>query len=98
MGCATGTSLHRYATDLDLGPVGAYAWLAANARGFGFIHRYAWSRGTIESVATSFESAGRRVGILAGHIPPTRAAETLGVCVRCQWQRVRGYAEWQRRS
>ena len=37
-----GTSLHRWATELDLGPPGAYAWLAANARRFGFIHRYAW--------------------------------------------------------
>ena len=32
-----GTSLHRYATELDLGPPAAYAWLAANARPFGFI-------------------------------------------------------------
>jgi hypothetical protein len=37
-----GTSLHRYGTELDLGPPAAYAWLAANARRFGFIHRYAW--------------------------------------------------------
>ncbi len=37
-----GTSLHRYATELDLGPPGAYGWLKANARRFGFIHRYAW--------------------------------------------------------
>lgn len=37
-----GTSLHRWATELDLGPPGAYAWLKANARPFGFIHRYAW--------------------------------------------------------
>ena len=37
-----GTSLHRYATELDLGPPAAYGWLAANARAFGFIHRYAW--------------------------------------------------------
>ncbi len=37
-----GTSLHRYGTELDLGPPGAYAWLKANARRFGFIHRYAW--------------------------------------------------------
>ena len=37
-----GTSLHRYATELDLGPPRAYAWLAANARRFGFIKRYAW--------------------------------------------------------
>ena len=37
-----GTSLHRYATELDLGPSRAYAWLARNSRRFGFIHRYAW--------------------------------------------------------
>jgi hypothetical protein len=37
-----GTSLHRYGTELDLGPPGAYSWLAANARRFGFIKRYAW--------------------------------------------------------
>lgn len=37
-----GTSLHRYATELDLGPPSAYGWLAANARRFGFIKRYAW--------------------------------------------------------
>ena len=37
-----GTSLHRYGTELDLGPPGAYAWLKANARRFGFVHRYAW--------------------------------------------------------
>ena len=35
-------SLHRYGTELDLGPPAAYAWLDANARRFGFIHRYAW--------------------------------------------------------
>lgn len=37
-----GTSLHRYGTELDLGPPSAYGWLAANARSFGFIKRYAW--------------------------------------------------------
>jgi len=37
-----GTSLHRWGTELDLGPPGGYAWLKANARRFGFIHRYAW--------------------------------------------------------
>jgi hypothetical protein len=37
-----GTSLHRYATELDLGPPAAYAWLEANCRRFGFIKRYAW--------------------------------------------------------
>ena len=35
-----GTSLHRCATELDLGPPAAYGWLAANARRFGFLQRY----------------------------------------------------------
>ncbi len=37
-----GTSLHRYGTELDLGPPAAYGWLATNAKRFGFIKRYAW--------------------------------------------------------
>jgi len=37
-----GHSLHRCATELDLGPEGAYGWLAANARRFGFVQRYSW--------------------------------------------------------
>jgi hypothetical protein len=37
-----GRSLHRYATELDLGPPSAYGWLAANSRRFGFVKRYAW--------------------------------------------------------
>jgi soluble lytic murein transglycosylase-like protein len=37
-----GHSLHRCATELDLGPESAYAWLAANASRFGFLQRYSW--------------------------------------------------------
>jgi Transglycosylase SLT domain/D-alanyl-D-alanine carboxypeptidase/Putative Flp pilus-assembly TadE/G-like len=37
-----GESLHRYGTELDLGPVAAYGWLAANAARFGFLQRYSW--------------------------------------------------------
>jgi transglycosylase-like protein with SLT domain/D-alanyl-D-alanine carboxypeptidase-like protein len=37
-----GESLHRYATELDLAPPAAYAWLAANAGRFGFAQRYFW--------------------------------------------------------
>jgi Transglycosylase SLT domain/D-alanyl-D-alanine carboxypeptidase/Putative Flp pilus-assembly TadE/G-like len=37
-----GESLHRYGTELDLGPPAAYDWLAANAQRFGFIKRYEW--------------------------------------------------------
>ncbi len=37
-----GHSLHRCATELDLGPDAAYGWLAANAGRFGFVQRYSW--------------------------------------------------------
>jgi hypothetical protein len=37
-----GQSLHRCATELDLGPASAYGWLAANAGRFGFVQRYSW--------------------------------------------------------
>jgi soluble lytic murein transglycosylase-like protein len=37
-----GQSLHRCATELDLGPSSAYAWLAAHAPRFGFSKRYSW--------------------------------------------------------
>ncbi len=37
-----GHSLHRCATELDLGPSSAYGWLARNARRFGFVQRYSW--------------------------------------------------------
>jgi hypothetical protein len=37
-----GHSLHRCATELDLGPSSAYVWLALNARRFGFVQRYSW--------------------------------------------------------
>ncbi|MDX6606478.1 MAG: hypothetical protein QOD14_1018 [Solirubrobacterales bacterium] len=37
-----GHSLHRCATELDLGPSSAYRWLIANAPRFGYLHRYPW--------------------------------------------------------
>ena len=37
-----GHSLHRCATELDLGPSPAYGWLHANAGRFGFVQRYSW--------------------------------------------------------
>jgi len=39
-GSPPGTSLHRCATELDLGPPSAYGWLAANASRFHFLKRY----------------------------------------------------------
>jgi soluble lytic murein transglycosylase-like protein len=37
-----GKSLHRLATELDLGPPAAYGWLARNSERFGFVKRYSW--------------------------------------------------------
>lgn len=37
-----GHSLHRCATELDIGPDAAYSWLASNAGRFGFVQRYGW--------------------------------------------------------
>jgi transglycosylase-like protein with SLT domain/D-alanyl-D-alanine carboxypeptidase-like protein/putative Flp pilus-assembly TadE/G-like protein len=37
-----GRSLHRWGTELDLGPPTAYPWLARNAGRFHFVQRYAW--------------------------------------------------------
>jgi hypothetical protein len=37
-----GRSLHRYGTELDLGPPAAYGWLRRNAGRFHFIQRYEW--------------------------------------------------------
>src|SRR6476646_7837477 len=37
-----GQSLHRCATELDLGPPSAYSWLAAHAGEFDFLQRYSW--------------------------------------------------------
>jgi soluble lytic murein transglycosylase-like protein len=39
-----GRSLHRLGTELDLGPPGAYGWLAAHAGRFHFVQRYAWEK------------------------------------------------------
>src|SRR5512144_1758356 len=40
-----GHSLHRCATELDLGSSSAYGWLNANAPRFGFVRRYGWALG-----------------------------------------------------
>jgi soluble lytic murein transglycosylase-like protein len=55
-----GRSLHRYGTELDLGPVTAYAWLAANAGRFGFRQRYAWEPWHFGYVLNAKSSPSRR--------------------------------------
>jgi Transglycosylase SLT domain/D-alanyl-D-alanine carboxypeptidase/Putative Flp pilus-assembly TadE/G-like len=60
-----GESLHRYATELDLGPPAAYGWLTANASRFGFLQRYsweAWHYGYTRSPGSSSVGYGARGG------------------------------------
>lgn len=59
-----GRSLHRCATELDLGPESAYGWLAANATRFGFVQRYTWE--------------AWHYGFTAGPAPCSAAGESLG--------------------
>jgi Transglycosylase SLT domain/D-alanyl-D-alanine carboxypeptidase len=68
-----GTSLHRCATELDLGPPTAQAWLAANAGRFGFVQRYSW-----EPWHFGYTAGPAPCSAEADHgsaEPPTRAAD-----------------------
>jgi hypothetical protein len=69
-----GQSLHRYGTELDLGPPAAYGWLAANAGRFSFVKRYAWEPWhfgfTLNPGSTSVGFGGeRRGGALPAFVP-----------------------------
>lgn len=59
-----GRSLHRCATELDLGPESAYAWLAANAERFNFVQRYSWEAWHYGYTAgpPPCSAAGNRIG------------------------------------
>jgi hypothetical protein len=59
-----GHSLHRCATELDLGPEAAYGWLAANAGRFGFLERYSWEPW--------------HFGYVAGPAPCSQAGDEVG--------------------
>jgi Transglycosylase SLT domain/D-alanyl-D-alanine carboxypeptidase len=60
-----GRSLHRCATELDLGPESAYGWLAANASRFGFVQRYSWE--------------AWHYGYDAGPAPCSEAGDAVGI-------------------
>ena len=91
-----GTSLHRCATELDLGPASAYGWLAAHADRFGFVKRYAWepwhfgySRGPAPCSA-----AGNAVGSAAGAEPGPGAGLPSFVPARFRRPIQRAAARW----
>lgn len=63
-----GQSLHRCATELDLGASDGYSWLAANAGRFGFVQRYSWEAWHYGFVAgpAPCSDAGNSVGMDGG--------------------------------
>ena len=84
-----GHSLHRCATELDLGPDAAYGWLAANARRFGFVQRYSWEAwhygwnrppAPCSAAAETSEATGGEAVATSGTLPsfvPARFREPL---------------------
>jgi len=91
-----GQSLHRCATELDLGPDAAYGWLVANAGRFGFVQRYSWEAWHYGfeagpppcSEAGDAVGAGGGDGAIAGigglpsFVPPRFRAPLLGAASR----------------
>jgi soluble lytic murein transglycosylase-like protein len=79
-----GRSLHRLATELDLGPPAAYRWLAANAERFHFVQRYAWEAWhfgyTLNAGTSSVGYRNRGDGEASGTLPafiPARFAPAI---------------------
>jgi Transglycosylase SLT domain/D-alanyl-D-alanine carboxypeptidase len=76
-----GQSLHRYGTELDLGPPAAYGWLAANAGRFHFVKRYAWEPWhfgyTLNSGSTSVGFGGERSGGALPAFVPAAYRDTI---------------------
>jgi hypothetical protein len=81
-----GQSLHRCATELDLGPETAYAWLAANASRFGFLQRYSWEAWHFgfEAGPPPCSAAGNSVS--GGGDAPLATATTLPSFVPAQYR------------
>jgi transglycosylase-like protein with SLT domain/D-alanyl-D-alanine carboxypeptidase-like protein len=90
-----GQSLHRCATELDLGPETAYGWLAANARGFGFLKRYSYepwhfgfTAGPPPCSAAGNQGGGggdgafAQAGALPSFVPPRLKTPLLGAAAR----------------
>jgi hypothetical protein len=69
-----GESLHRFGTELDLGPPAAYGWLAANAERFHFVQRYSWEPwhfGYTLNAGTTSVGFGSGEGAMPSFVPPS---------------------------
>jgi len=93
-----GHSLHRCATELDLGPSSAYGWLAANAGRFGFVQRYSWEAWHygFASGPAPCSSAGEAIGRGGGETTSALASTDLPAFVPPQYREpiLRSAARW----
>jgi hypothetical protein len=91
-----GQSLHRCATELDLGSEAAYGWLAANASRFGFAQRYSWEAWHygLTTGPPPCSEAGNSVGAPGGEV--AAATTTLPSFVPGQYREplLRSGARW----
>ncbi len=96
-----GHSLHRCATELDLGPASAYGWLAGNASRFGFAQRYEWEpwHWGLANGPAPCSPAGEAVSAGTGGGGATVAATSTGlpsfVPARYRGPILRSAARWQ---
>lgn len=92
-----GHSLHRCATELDLGPSAAYGWLAANAGRFGFVQRYSWEAWHYgyDAGPAPCSPAGEAIAAAGGGAPAASSA-TLPSFVPAQFRApiLRSAARW----
>jgi Transglycosylase SLT domain/D-alanyl-D-alanine carboxypeptidase/Putative Flp pilus-assembly TadE/G-like len=93
-----GHSLHRCATELDLGPPSAYGWLAANAHKFGFLKRYPWEPWHYGYTAgpAPCSAAGDRVGPAGGGDAMGAASQSMPSFVPARFRAAlfRAAARW----
>ncbi len=93
-----GQSLHRCATELDLGPSSAYGWLAANAGRFGFVQRYSWEAWHFgfDAGPAPCSPAGEAVSADGGGDTLTSSSSSLPSFVPAQYREpiLRSAARW----
>lgn len=91
-----GKSLHRCATELDIGPESAYAWLGANASRFGFLKRYSWEPWHFGFVAGPEPCSVAGESVLGGRSADAAAATTLPSFVPARYREplLRSGARW----
>jgi hypothetical protein len=93
-----GQSLHRCATELDIGPSSAYGWLASNATRFGFVQRYSWEAWHygFEARPAPCSPAGEAVTASGGGATTTASSTSLPSFVPARYREpiLRSAARW----